>query len=262
VENPLSRDVLHIRITAILAVVVLVGVGVWQVVASMNEKDAVGTFVAANDNSSGAQDAAVAALDATSSGDSDPISAVSENAVGEVVGAYAGLQQSGQYSSTTAAQVAGSIGTQLQAPVSYSPISASQMQTTQDTSYKAMMQYRTALQTSLKPLLQNTQPEYVIFGMYVETKQQTYLDQLRASAANYVAAASSTAALTVPADAVSVQLGLVNSMNEFAATLDDMADHADDPIASSVLLENYNQAENDVLNAFQALVTYEQSKTQ
>lgn len=261
-EHPLGRDISHIKVTAVLAVVVLVGVGVWEVTTSLNEKSAAATFVTTSDSVSGAQSASVAVVDATSTGNTDPLSVVSDNALGEVVGAYAGLQQEGIYSSTTGADIATSIGSGLQAPVSYTPIDASDIRTSSDTSYNAMIQYRAALQTSLKPLLKNTQPEYEIFGMYVETKQQTYLDQLRAAAVNYVAAASSTKALTVPADAVQVQIELVNSMNEFAATLDDLANQASDPISSTVLLENYNQAENDVLNAFQALVTYEQSKTQ
>lgn len=250
------------KITAALAVVVLVGVGVWQGVESLSRKNAAGTFVAAAESGSGAQNAAVAPAASTSTGNTDPISAVSSNALGEVVGAYAGLQQQGTYSSSSAASIAGSIGMGLSAPVSYTPIDASAIKTSSDTSYAAMIRYRTALQGSLKPLLKNTQPEYEIFGMYVETKQQTYLDQLRAAAENYILAASSSAALTVPTDAVQVQLGLVNSMNEFAATLDQLASHASDPIASSVLLENYNRAESDVLGAFQSLVTYEQSKTQ
>ena len=261
-EHPLGRDISHIKITAALAVVVLVGVGVWQVAGSFNEKSAAETFTTTSDGSSGAQSASVAAVDATSSDNGSPLSTLSQNALGEVVGAYAGLQQEGIYSSTTAANIATSIGSGLQAPVSYTPISASDVKTSPDTSYSAMMQYRASLQTSLKPLLSNTEPEYEIFGMYVETGQETYLEQLREAAANYVLAASSTAALTVPADAVQVQVGLVNSMNEFAATLDQLADQANDPISSTVLLENYNQAENDVLTAFQALVTYEQSKTQ
>jgi hypothetical protein len=260
--NPPGRDISHIKITAVLAVVLLVGVGVWQGIESIGAKNSAGTFVAATNTGDGAQNASIVGIDATSSQDSDPISAVSDNALGEVVGAYAGLQQEGDYSSTTGAQIAGSIGMGLQTPVPYTPLDASDIKTTPDTSYNAMMQYRAALQTSLKPLLQNTQPEYEIFGMYVETKNTQYLDELQSAAANYVAAASSTAALTVPADAVQVQLGLVNSMNEFAATLDQLADHASNPIASTVLLENYNTAENDVLTAFQNLVTYEQSKTQ
>lgn len=261
-EHPLGRDILHIKVTAALAVLVLVGVGVWQVVQAFEVKDQSGTFVATTAPQSGAQNAAVATDTLQNLAATDPITGVSTNALGEVVGAYAGLQDSGQYSSSSAGDIADSIGMGLEAPVTYTPIDASEVQTSPDTSYAAMMQYRTALQSSLKPLLNNSEPEYEIFGMYVETKQQTYLDQLRAAAANYSAAASSTEEITVPVDAVQVQLGLVNSMNEFAADLDALADHADDPVASSILLENYNQGENDVLTAFQTLVTYEQSKTQ
>ena len=261
-EHPHGRDISHIKVTAVIAVVILVGAGVWEGFESIQQKDSAGTFVATADSGNGAQNSAVAGIASTTINNVDPISVVSNDAIGEVVGAYAGLQDQGDYSTSTGAELAGSIGMGLQTPVTYTPIDASQVKTSPDTSYNAMMQYRAALQTSLKPLLQNTQPEYEIFGMYVETKQQTYLTQLRAAAANYFVAASSTAALTVPADAVQVQIGLVNSMNEFAATLDQLADHASDPIASTVLLENYNTAENDVLNAFQALVTYEQSKTQ
>jgi hypothetical protein len=262
VENPLGRDVLHIRITAGLAIVLLIGAGIWQIARSWEQRTAAGTFVAASEDRGGAQDAAVAAADTVNATNTDPISAVSDDAVGELVGAFAGLQQQGIYSTSTAQEVGGSIGLGLQTPITYAPIGAADVKTSPDTSYAAMMKYRAALQTSLKPLLRNTTPEYELFGEYVETKQTSYLDQMHAAALNYAAAASSTLALTVPADGVQVQIELVNSLNEFAATLDAMETHADDPIAGSVLLENYNTAENDVLNAFQALVTYEQSKNQ
>jgi len=259
VEHPLGRDISHIKLTAALAVLILIGAFVWQTVALLKGKTVAGTYVA-TPVESGAQN--VTADPNFGLSYSDPISAVSDNAIGEVVGAYAGLQQEGIYSSTTGAQVAGTIGLGLQAPVTYQPITASALKTSLDTSYQAMMGYRAALQTSLKPLLNNTTPEYEIFGLYVQTKDQKYLDELHSAADNYRAAAASTALVTTPQDAVQVELGLVNSMNEFAATLDQLADHASDPIASSVLLENYNGAENDVLSAFQALVTYEQNKTQ
>lgn len=257
-EHPLSRDISHIRVTAALAVLLLLAVGVWQTGEAFKEKMVAGTFVATSTAQSDAQNAAVASTDALTS---DPIAAVSNDALGEVVGAYTGLQQEGTYSSTTGAEVAGTIGAGLQTPVTYQLIGASAIKTTQDTSYQSMLNYRGALQVSLKPLLSNTTAEYELFGLYVQTKDQQYLDDLHAAAVNYRLAASSTVLVTTPQDAVQVELGLVNSMNEFAATLDQLADHASDPIASSVLLENYNQAENDVLSAFQALVTYEQSKT-
>ena len=264
VNNPLGRDISHIKLTAGLAVILLVGVGIWQTIETFKTKDAAQTFVATSKPRGAARRTLRSALRRTlaDAADPDPVAAVSTDALGEVVGAYTGLQEEGQYSTSTGAAIAGSIGMGLQAPVSYTPIDASEIQTSPDISYQAMMAYRAALQTSLKPLLNNTAPEYEIFGLYVETKDATYLTQLHTAAANYRAAASSTAQVVVPADAVSVELGLVNSMDEFAATLDTLADNASDPIGSSVLLENYNGAENDVLTAFQALVTYEQSKTQ
>jgi hypothetical protein len=262
VEHPLGRDISHIKVTALVAVVVLIGIGAWELVSAFEQKDASGTFVAASTEGSGAQNSAIASTSSSVLNTSDPIAEVSNDALGEVVGAYTGLQENGEYSSTTAANVAGTIGLGLAAPVSYTPLSASQIPTSPNTSYAAMMSYRAALQTSLKPLLNNAQPEYLLFGEYVQTKDPTYLTQLETAASNYRAAASSTALIVVPEDAVQVQLGIVNSLNEFAATLDALTSHADDPIASSVLLENYNNAETDVLTAFQNLVTYEQSKTQ
>jgi len=65
----------------------------------------------------------------------------------------------------------------------------------------------------------------------------------------------------VPSDAVAVQVGMLNAMEEFSATLDQMATHAQDPFASAALLENYNAAENDVISAFNDLATYSKSKT-
>lgn len=235
---------------------VLLSAGAFQILNMLHQKSQTTAYVAT----------ALAEQSAASTTDSlnapaDPIANVSDMAIGEIAGAYAGLQQNGTYNASTGEQIGGAIGAQLQTPVSYNALQASAVATSPDTSYQAMMRYRSALQGSLKPLLQNKTPEYQLFGLYVQTKEQSYIDQIKAAEANYNAAASSTAALTVPVDAVSVQLGLVNAMREFAATLDALITHADDPIASTVLLKNYNQAENDVLTAFQALVTYEKSKT-
>src|SRR5665213_2254980 len=177
---------------------------------AVREKGVASSFVATSLQENGAQNASSNATDTSSS---DPIDAVTENAISQVIGAYAGLQQQGIFSSSTGAVVAGQIGLGLQTPVSYTALTASSIQTISDTSYGSMMNYRAALQTSLKPLLNNTMPEYEIFGLYVQTKDQKYLDELHTAAGNYRVAASSTAIVTTPEDAVSVELGLVNSMN-------------------------------------------------
>ena len=50
-------------------------------------------------------------------------------------------------------------------------------------------------------------------------------------------------------------------MEEFAATLDALVAHADDPFASVALLRGYNKAESDMLTSFNALTIYYKSKT-
>ena len=238
-------------VTAGILVAAVLGVGVWQAVSAFQSRPAAPVFVAAESTST-----------TSTAPQSDPIADVSNQAVNQLYSAYSGLEESGAYSTTTAVAVAGSIGQSLHAPISYKTFTAEDVQVATDTSYIAMMNYRAALQTSMKPLLNQTEPEYELFGLYVQTKQQSYLDELSAAAANYRAVATATAAIVVPADAVSVQLNLLNSLEEFAADIDALVSHAQDPIASTVLLENYNQGEGDVLGSFQALVTYEKSKTQ
>ncbi len=261
-ENSQTSSFLHIRLTAALFVVTLCGVAFWQVVHP-NASPAAATQNTAEVTPPPSQSQLASADSATQAAtDTDPVAAVSTNALGEVIGAYAGLQQEGTYSPDAGSQIANSIGQGLQTPIAYHIYTAADVVIDPDTSYGRVMKYKADLQTTMKPLMQHTEPEYEIFGLYVETHQQTYLDKLAAAAQGYRDAASSTAALTVPADAVHVQLGLINSMNEFASVLDALVAHADDPIASSVLLENYNQSESDVLNAFNALIMYEKSKAQ
>lgn len=253
-EHSRASGFSHIRVTAGIFLVALIAVGAWETVRLFQDRGENRTYVANAATSGGGA--------SSTTPENDPIAAVSTNAINQLFSAYAGLQQYGAYSTSSANEVGGAIGQSLSAPVSYHSFAAADIKTASDTSYQGMLSYRAALQASLKPLMQNTAPEYELFGLYVQTKQRSYLDQLSAAAANYHAAASSTAAITVPADAVAVQLQLLNSMEEFAADLDALISHAQDPIASTVLLENYNQGESDVLSAFQALVTYEKSKKQ
>jgi len=108
--------------------------------------------------------------------------------------------------------------------------------------------------------LKNTQPEYEIFAYYVSTKDKKNLEKLRAAAQNYRAAAGATAHVVPPKDALNEHLGILNSTEEFAATLDVLVANADDPFASVAALRTYNQAEADVLDSFSALAKYYREK--
>ena len=123
-----------------------------------------------------------------------------------------------------------------------------------------MMKYRSDLQVSLAPLLKNSLPELTIFGMYTSTKDTKYLTQLKTIAQNYRDAAVATSKVVVPADAIPYQIDILNAMQEFGATLDQLTAHVDDPITTAALLRSYNQAEQDMFNSFNSLTTYYASK--
>lgn len=196
--------------------------------------------------------------DATSS---DPLSSLGNNVMASLEGAYVQMQESGTYSSTTAVQVGESLAPYVTASVSYPTFSASDIKTDPDTSYQRMLQYRSDLRASLAPLLNNTEPEYEIYAYYIDTQDASYLTKLQNVAADYRAAASSTAQVVVPADAVTYQIGILDAMEEFAATLDSMVAHAQDPFASTALLSSYVQAQNDMVAAFNSLADYYKSKS-
>ena len=253
-----ARGFSPIFITAGLAALALIGVIAWEAVKSVNAGNPPTVLPTTLGNP------ALNLTPESSSGtasSTDPISALGSIILDQLTGAYQDLQSSGTYSTSTAEQVGQSLAPYVIADVSYPTFSASDIKTDAATSYARMLQYRSDLRTSLSPLLNNTQPEYEIFAYYVNTKDVSYLKKLQSVAASYRVAATSTAQVVVPADAVKYHVAILNAMEEFGATLDAMAAHADDPFASVALLRTYNKAESDMLNSFNALTTYYKSKT-
>lgn len=265
-----------ILITAALSVVVLLGVGAWQFDQAMQQKNAPLSYVkssslapesgAAQDTNFDAQQqtadtaAAAGAGAAQSASSSDPISQIGTNVMNQLMSAYVGLRQAGVYSTSTAEAAAIQIQPSLNASISYPTFRPSDIKTDPDTSYARMLAYRGDLKASLAPLMKNTEPEYEIFAEYVNTGDASYLTKLESVAQDYRNAASSTAIVVVPIDAVSYHVAILNAMEDFAATLDAMVAHASDPFASAALLENYDRAESDMLTSFNALTTYEKQK--
>ena len=185
---------------------------------------------------------------------------IGSNIVGQLATHYVVMQQTGTYTPEAAAQVATDMAQNIHINVGYAPYATSSIKTDPDISYKRMIKYRSDLQVSLAPLLKNNTYEMTLLGMYTQTKDPKYLTQLKAAAQNYHTAASSTAKVVVPADAVSYQLGILNAMQEFATTLDAITTHIDDPITTATLLTSYNQAEQNMFDSFNALSTYYTSK--
>ena len=200
-------------------------------------------------------------VDPSATSSSDSLAMIGPMVTAQLLGQYAGLQDSGTYSSSTATNAASSIAANVRAIVTYKTYTLADITTDSDTSYNRMLQYRSDLRAALEPLLKNTNAELELYGKYVETSDTSYLTQLSAASDNYQAAADATAKMTVPRDAVNYHIAILNAMDEFAAVLKSMATHTNDPITNAALLRAYDQAEQDMFNSFNDLSAYYSQQT-
>jgi hypothetical protein len=259
-----------ISVTAALSVVVLLGAVGWKIEQSFQDKgDGMNVVAgaAAADHSGIGNDALsgnAGSLGEGTSSATDPSAPaqITDSVANTLAYDYAAMQANGTYSTSSATALATAIGAGLKASVTYKQYSASDIKTDPDTSYARMLTYRAALQTSFAPLLKNTTPEIDMLTSYVKTNDPKYLTQLQQAADNYKLAAVETAQVVVPKDAVAVQVGILNAMQEFAATLDQMAASASDPFTEATLLNTYMQAQGDMFSSFNNLYGYEKNKQQ
>ncbi len=254
-------------IAAVISVAVLGGVSVWRVVSLMRaDAETLPTAHIEAVTPSSTIDASVqqemlllgqATSDQPAAAtSSDTIAMIGPMVMAQLVGQYAGLQDRGTYSSASAQAAAEGVASNMRAALSYKTYGVSDIKTDADTSYARMLAYRADLRDALAPLLKNSSPELELFARYIETSDSVYLTQLQAASQNYRDAIALVAAMTVPRDAVNYHRSILNAMAQFAATLDGMASHGNDALASSALLRNFNAAEQDMYVSFDALGAY------
>lgn len=257
-----EKGIAPIVITAAISVIAFLAVLGWQIERSLTQKQAATSFVATyRPIAEGSVSPAIPAPAASTASSTDVISYIGPAVLDQLVATYQGMVSSGSFSIADAQKAAEQLAPYLRAPVEYTTYRSSDIATDPDTSYARMLRYRSDLRDALAPLLKNTQPEYEIFAQYVQTNDTTYLDSLRTIAGNYRETQTNMARVSVPADAVLYHTAIMDSLGEFASTLDSMAEHADDPFAIVALLRTYNQAEEDVLISFDGLTKYYKTKT-
>lgn len=258
-ERSYTSGFSHLVISAVISALAVIGVAGWHVYGlvtgnTVEAHTAVPSTLASADDTD-SLDPHIEIDQATSSSPEE-ISRLGTNAIGGIAAFYTVLSNNDMYTPEIGRQVATNIASSIRPRVAYSMYSTSSIPTDPDTSRARMLVYREALQKSFTPLLKNKTYELEIFGRYTETRDPAYLAQLKAVAQNYREAANLTSRVTVPADALEKQVGILNAMQKFAATLDLMAENAEDPITSTALLISYNEAENAMFTSFGALNTY------
>lgn len=250
-----------LSLAAVLAIVGVIGVGAWQVRSALitRTNDLTASAAApAGAQGQGNADENLAVLLGESATSSTPeeIASIGTDILGSLTAQYAVLAQTDAYTPELGEQLAADAAANARVSVPYTPYAPDSIRTDLDVSLARVRAYRTALQTSLSPLKDINSYELDLFRAYTQTGDARKLSALHDAAARYRDAASRSAQLTIPADATAFHLGILNAMQKFAATLDMMADHADDPVTSVVLLRSFTEAEADMRSAFDALNAY------
>ncbi len=257
-----------IAVTALLSVMLLVGVSLWRVVSIAVAK-AMATSYTAEPLARGGdpdvdinwqQEMMLLGLDVGEThgvaSTTDHLAMIGPQVLAQLIGGYSGLQEDGIYDPAKAEKLAESVSRNLRATVPSKAYTLAELKTDSDTSHERMLSYRADLRTSLAPLLLNTRNELELYAKYMETSDEQYLEELRGAAEKYREAAKLTAQVVVPHDAVNYHIAILNAMQGFSVVLDEMAERVDDPFASAALLRTYNDAESDMLFSFDKLASY------
>ncbi len=250
-----------IEVTAILAVLVLIGSALWQSQAKIDTQKKNLTYEqqSAPESTDSLEDdpLAQALADVTAAGKPGTIGTAVMN---QMLNSYLVSKNNGTYSPEYAAALGSSLAPMIQNTLAYQTFSEKNLVINPDTSEKASVAYQKALYDALAPLRTNTAPEFEFFALYVQTKDPVHLVRLQSVATLYRDAVANAAVLFVPSDVAQRHVAILNAMGEFAAALDALALHADDPIESVALLRDYNAGEQHVLAAFNALQSYYATK--
>jgi hypothetical protein len=105
-------------------------------------------------------------------------------------------------------------------------------------------------------LITDDPPEFETFARYIETNNPERLRELERAEERYRGAEASVLAVVVPQDAAELHIRVVNSLGFFAHTLRQLIRYADSPLTSLAILRTYNEAEREMLYAFDALSSY------
>ena len=244
----------HLQITALLSVLFLFGVIAWKL--DEVPENTTPVFSQINDQVDNTDYVQALAsntdLNAPAARSSTPLGdAVMEN----IVATYANASRGGISKEDGVLAVQNAV-TKITPTIDFQSYSAGDIKTDPDTSKDRVAAYRADLRVAFEPLLNNQEFELDIFAHYIDSGDAKYLSDLHAAANNYRLAIANTEKLTVPADAATYHAAVLNSLGQFAATLDAMANNARDPIASATLLKTYMGAQSNVLASFNAIGAY------
>lgn len=169
---------------------------------------------------------------------------------------FAYLKDSGRYSPERAAELGRAIGSNARIASQFVVHGESELTKDTNVSKDRVLAYRSDMREALSVLITDTEPEFELFAFYIETKNPERLRELEEAADRYKQAEKALLTVVVPQDAAALHLRTVNSLGSYADSLLQLIRYADDELATLTVLRTYNDAEREMLYAFDALASY------
>ena len=135
-------------------------------------------------------------------------------------------------------------------------ISLSDISIDADTSRERVLRYRADMREGTAPLISDAPPEIELFAEFLETGNREKLRALETAAARYEQAAENLGAIQVPEDAAQYHVRAVNALKDYGNTLQRLVLFSEQPLPALALLRTYNEAERELLFAFDVLAQY------
>ena len=186
----------------------------------------------------------------------DALAQIGEIIADGVLNSYSSLKQYDAYTRERASNAGRSMGKSIRAPLSYTLHGEHEFTLDTDVSKEGMLRYRADMQTALKPLVTEAEPEFATFARYIETKNPERLNELKMAAEQYRSAEAAALKVSVPRDAAAQHLRAVNAIGAYAVMIDELVRFADSPLTVLTLLRTQNETERELIYAFDALSEY------
>jgi hypothetical protein len=187
---------------------------------------------------------------------SDPVAYVGDILATELLRGYSTMKETDTYSVEAARAFGTTLGTNVLPESLHTPIDPAAIRTDEDVSRDRVLSYRADMREAMSVLISDSPPEFVLFAEYLESGNAERLRAIEASAERYRAASAALQNVIVPKDALEYHVRAVNALEAYANTLDRLVLFSAQPLSSLALLRTYNEAERELLFAFDVLAQY------
>ncbi|TSC86991.1 MAG: hypothetical protein G01um10148_96 [Parcubacteria group bacterium Gr01-1014_8] len=194
--------------------------------------------------------------DAAVATSSDPLATFGDTIAQEFLTTYLSLKQYGSYSPEKAAQLGKALGSNAHVPTNFTLHASSELTLASDTSKERILKYRSEMRDALRMLVNGSPPEFETLALYIETKNPERLIELSEAAERYRDAEKNALAVVVPSDAAELHIRVVNALGAYGSAVDQLVRSMASPVTTLAVLRTYNEAEREMLYAFDALASY------